>query len=134
MSDWNAKIIEEFRSNAGKVGGNFERMDLLLLHSTGAKSGEERIHPLVYQSVGDDFAIFASKGGAPTHPAWYHNLIANPSASVEVGTETIDVEARVLEGDERESIWSKQKRDLPFFADYEAGTDRQIPVFLLERR
>lgn len=134
MSDWNAKIIEEFRSNAGKVGGNFEGMSLLLLHSAGAKSGEERIHPLVYQAVGDDFAIFASKGGAPSHPAWYHNLVANPSASVEVGTETIDVEARVLTGDEREAIWSKQKRDLSFFADYEAGTDREIPVILLERR
>lgn len=134
MSDWNAKIIEEFRSNGGKVGGNFERMDLLLLHSTGAKSGEERIHPLVYQAVGDDSAVFASKGGAPTHPAWYHNLLANPSATVEVGTETIDVEARVLAGDERESIWSKQKSHLPFFAEYEAGTDREIPVVLLERR
>lgn len=134
MSDWNAKIIDEFRSKDGKVGGNFERMDLLLLHSTGAKSGEERIHPLVYQAVGDDFAIFASKGGAPTHPAWYYNLVANPSASIEVGTETIEVEARVLASNEREAIWSKQKADLPFFAEYEAGTDREIPVVLLVRR
>lgn len=134
MSDWNAKIIEEFRANEGKVGGNFERMDLLLLHSTGAKSGQERIHPLVYRDLGDDFAIFASKGGAHEHPAWFHNLVANPDASVEVGSETIPVTARVVTGEERDAIWEPQKVDLPFFAEYEAGTDRVIPVFVLERR
>ncbi|WP_030482582.1 nitroreductase family deazaflavin-dependent oxidoreductase [Nocardioides aequoreus] len=134
MSDWNDQIIEEFRANGGKVGGPFAGAPLLLLHSTGAKSGEERVHPMMYQAVGDDFAVFASKAGAPTNPTWYHNLRAHPDARVEVGTETLDVTARVLEGDERAAIWEEQKARYPGFAEYEAKTDRMIPVVLLSRR
>ncbi len=131
MNDWNAKIIEEFRSNEGKVGGQFEGAPILLLHSTGAKSGEERVNPIMYQSVGSDMAVFASKAGAPTNPDWYHNLKANPRATVEVGTDTVQVTARVAEADERERIWTKQKADYPGFADYEKATTREIPVVIL---
>ena len=133
MADWNQRIIDEFRANGGKVGGPFEGAPLLLLHHTGAKSGIERINPMMYQAVGDDLAVFASKGGAPNNPDWYRNLIAIPRASVEVGTETFEVKARVAEGEERELIWEKQKRDYPGFADYEKRTSRQIPVVILER-
>src|SRR5919112_1541793 len=91
MSDWNAKIIEEFRSNAGKVGGPFEGRPMLLLHSTGARTGAERVHPVVYQADGDRWVVFASKGGADTNPDWFHNLRANPDASIEVGTDTAPV-------------------------------------------
>ena len=134
MSDWNQKIIEEFRANGGQVGGNFEGAPLLLLHSTGAKSGQERVNPMMYQAVGDSLAVFASKAGADTNPDWYHNLRANPEASAEVGTETIEVTARVLDDEEREPIWQEQKKRYPGFADYETRTDRVIPVVLLERR
>jgi len=130
-NEWNTKIIEEFRSNAGKVGGQFEGAPLLLLHSTGAKSGAERVNPVMYQQVGSDLAVFASRAGAPTNPDWYHNLTANPLAKVEVGTETFEVTARVAESDEREHIWTKQKADYPGFAEYEKATSRQIPVVIL---
>lgn len=132
MSDFNARIIDEFRANAGKVGGPFEGAPVLLLHTTGARSGEDRVHPLVYRSEGDGMAVFGSKGGAPTHPAWFHNLVANPDATVEVGTRTVPVRARVTEGDERDRIWSAQKADMPGFADYERTTQRTIPVVVLE--
>jgi len=133
MSDFNAKIVEEFRANAGEVGGPFEGVPVLILHTRGAKTGEDRVHPVVYQPVGDALAVFASKGGAPTNPAWFHNLKANPDVQVEVGTDTIDARARVLEGDERAPIWEKQKQLMPGFADYEQKTSREIPVVLLER-
>jgi len=132
-SDWNARIIEEFRANGGKVGGQFEGAPLLLLHSTGAKSGRERVAPVMYQALGDDFAIFASKAGAPTNPDWYHNLLANPRATVEVGTGTVEVTARVADDADRERIWSKQKADYPGFAEYEEKTTRRIPVVVLSR-
>jgi deazaflavin-dependent oxidoreductase (nitroreductase family) len=131
--DWNRKVIEEFRANAGKVGGQFEHVPILLLHSTGARSGLERVNPLAYQADGDRLAVFGSKGGAPTNPDWYYNLVANPRARVEVGTDTFDVTARVAEGDERERIWARQKETLSGFADYERNTTRQIPVIVLER-
>lgn len=131
--DWNAKIIEEFRANEGRVGGAFEGAPLLLLHSIGAKTGAERVNPVMYRPVGDDMAVFASKPGAPTNPDWYHNLVANPRAKVEVGTETFDVEAHVAQGDERTRIWEKQKADYPGFAEYETKTSRQIPVVILKR-
>ena len=130
-SDFNGRIIEEFRANAGKVGGMFEGIPLLLLHHTGAKSGRERINPVAYRRDGDRLVVFASKGGAPTHPDWYHNLVANPAATVEVGTDTVPVVARVAEGEERERLWSAQKRDVPGFADYESKTNRSIPVVVL---
>ena len=135
MNDWNTALIEEFRANDGKVGGQFEGAPLLILHTTGAKSGQERLAPVMYQAVGDSdaVAVFASKAGAPTHPDWYHNLLADPSATVEVGGETHPVTARVAAGDERERIWSTQKERYPGFADYEQKTSREIPVVVLER-
>lgn len=134
MSDWNDKVIAEFRANQGRVGGQFEGAPLLLLHSTGAKSGQERVNPMMYQAVGEGFAVFASKAGADTNPDWYHNLRAHPQARIEVGTETIDVTARVLDSEERAPIWEEQKTRYPGFADYERKTDRVIPVVMLERR
>ncbi|MDQ2754680.1 MAG: nitroreductase family deazaflavin-dependent oxidoreductase [Actinomycetota bacterium] len=133
VNDWNTKIIEEFRANDGKVGGQFEGAAMILVHHIGAKTGKERVNPMMYRPVGDDFAVFASYAGAAINPDWYHNLVANPAVRVEVGTETIAVTARVTEGSEREELWSAQKADYPGFADYEAKTTRQIPVVLLER-
>jgi deazaflavin-dependent oxidoreductase (nitroreductase family) len=133
MSDWNTSIIEEFRANAGKVGGPFEGAPMVILHTTGAKSGAERVNPLVYQPVGDDIAIFASKGGAPDNPDWFHNLRAHPDVTVEIGTETLPMRARITDGDERDRIWSRQKELIPGFADYEAKTSRTIPVIVLAR-
>jgi len=130
--DWNRRVIDEFRANAGTVEA-FEGRPLLLLHHKGAKTGTERVNPLVYLPVGDDFAVFASKAGAPENPAWYHNLQAHPDTTIEVGTETIPVRARVAEGDERERIWEEQKRVNSNFAEYEQQTTRAIPVVLLER-
>lgn len=130
--DWNRKIIEEFRANEGRVGGPFEGAPMVLLHHKGAKSGTERVSPLVYRREGDRYVIFASKGGAPTNPDWFHNLVANPETKIEVGTQVIPVRARVAEGDERETIWTAQKQAMPGFADYEANTTRQIPVVILE--
>ncbi len=131
-NDWNRQVIEEFRANAGKVGGQFEGAPLLLLHSTGAKSGQERINPMMYQADGDNYAVFASKAGAATNPDWYHNLVANPQASIEVGDRTVEVLAHVADDDSRDRLWSRQKERYPGFADYEAKTTRQIPVVVLE--
>jgi deazaflavin-dependent oxidoreductase (nitroreductase family) len=132
-NDYNTPVIEEFRGNGGKVGGTFEGFPLVLLHHTGAKSGTERVNPLAYQRIDDDtVAVFASKGGAPTHPDWYHNLVANPNTSIEIGTERYDVTARVATGDERETIWDAQKKAYPNFAEYETTSgDREIPVVVL---
>lgn len=130
--DWNVKIIEEFRANGGRVGGQFEGAPMLVLHSTGARSGAERVHPMMYQRVGDAYAVFASKGGAPTNPDWYHNLRANPDATIEVGTEILAVRARVADSAERRPIWDEQKRAYPGFAGYEQKTTREIPVVILE--
>jgi deazaflavin-dependent oxidoreductase (nitroreductase family) len=132
VADFNAQIIEEFRTNGGELGGNFAGAPMLLLHSTGAKSGRERVNPMMYQAVGDHYAVFASKAGAPTNPDWYHNLVAHPDATIEVGTETVAVRARVATGAERDAIWTTQKERYPGFADYERQTDREIPVVVLE--
>jgi deazaflavin-dependent oxidoreductase (nitroreductase family) len=132
VNDFNAKIIEEFRENGGKVGGMFERASLLLLHHKGAKSSVERISPLAYRREGSAYAVFGSRGGAPTHPDWYFNLIANPHAQVEVGSDTIDVVARVTEGEERDRIWEATKLAMPPMAEYETKTNRQIPVVILD--
>lgn len=134
MQDWNTKIIEEFRGNEGRVGGQFEGAPLLLLHSTGAKTGAERLNPMMYQRVGDAYAVFASKAGAPTNPDWYHNLVVNPEATIEVGTETKPVRARIAQADERSRIWETQKERYPGFAEYEQKTTREIPVVILEPR
>jgi deazaflavin-dependent oxidoreductase (nitroreductase family) len=131
-NDWNRGVIDEFRTNDGVVGGMFEGMNLLLLHHTGAKSGTERVNPLVYLRDGNNYVIFASKAGAPTSPDWYHNLRANPSTTIEVGVQSIPVTARVAEGDERERLFSAQKQAAPQFAEYESKTDRVIPVVVLE--
>ena len=130
--EWDTQIIEEFRANSGRVGGYFEGAPMLILHSTGAKSGEERVHPLMYLQVDGTCAIFASKAGAPTHPDWYYNLLAHPSATIEVGTETKAVTARVAEGEERDALWTTQKERYPGFAEYERKTTREIPVIILE--
>ena len=130
--DWNTKIIAEFRANGGKVGGPFEGAPVLLLHTIGAKTGQERVNPMMYQAVGDDYAVFASKGGAPTNPDWYHNLVANPQVRAEIGTDTRELTARVADAQTREAIWTEQKRRYPGFADYEQKTTRQIPVVILE--
>lgn len=132
-NDWNAKIIAEFRANDGKVGGPFEGHTLLLLHHTGARTGTVRVNPLACQRLDDGaWAVFASKGGAPSNPDWYHNLLANPRATIEVGTDTFEVTARVAEGEERVRIWEKQKQIMPGFGDYEKQTTRQIPVVILK--
>jgi deazaflavin-dependent oxidoreductase (nitroreductase family) len=132
MSDWNTNIIEEFRANDGKVGGQFEGAPMLLLHHKGAKSGTDRVNPLVFQRDGDRWVIFASKGGAPTNPDWFHNLVANPATEIEIGDAVVPVTARIAEGDERERLWSEQKKVMPGFADYEKNTTREIPVVVLE--
>ena len=132
MSDWNQKIIDEFRANDGKVGGQFEGAPLLLLHTTGAKSGEERVHPMMYQELDSGVAVFASKAGADTNPAWFHNVIAHPDVTAEIGPETHAFRAHVAEPAEREPIWTRQEAAYPGFADYETKTDRVIPVVVLE--
>ena len=132
-NDWNKQIIDEFRANSGKVGGQFEGAPLLLLHTTGAKSGQARVNPVMYQADGGNCVVFASKAGAPTNPDWYHNLLANPRASIEVGDQTVNVIAKVAEGDDRERLWARQKELYPGFAEYEAtAVGRQIPVVVLE--
>ena len=131
--DWNEPIIEEFRANQGKVGGPFEGRSLLLLHHTGARTGAVRVNPLAYRRDGDRLVVFASKGGAPRNPDWYYNLLAHPRATVEVGTETWEVHARVADSDERERLWAEVKEEMPGFASYERRTSRQIPVIILER-
>ena len=130
--DWNSNIIEEFRANEGRVGGPFDGAPLLLLHTTGARSGEERINPMMYLADGDRLVVFASKGGAPTNPDWYHNLVANPDLEIEVGTERRKVRARVAEGEEHDLLYAEQARRYPQFAKYQEGTDRTIPVVILE--
>ena len=132
MSDWNDSIVSEFRANDGKVGGPFAGAPLLLLHTKGAKTGRERVSPLMYRALADGWAVFASKAGADTNPDWYHNLLADPKASIEVGTDTFEVKARVAEGAEREEIWIPHKTEHTGFADYERKTSRVIPVVVLE--
>jgi deazaflavin-dependent oxidoreductase (nitroreductase family) len=132
MADWNSKIIEEFRANEGKVGGPFEGAPLLLLHTVGARTGGQRVNPMMYRPVPGGYAVFASKGGAPTNPDWYHNLLAHPDVEAEIGTETREFHARVAAGAERDEIWEAHKAANPGFADYEKKTTRQIPVIILE--
>jgi len=131
---WNQQVIEEFRENGGRVGGRFEGAPLLLLHHTGAKTGNAYVNPLMYQDVDGGWAIFASKGGHTEDPAWYGNLVAHPETQIEVGGETVEVTARVAQEDERVSIWDTQKRSYPQFAEYDRTANRTIPVVILERR
>jgi deazaflavin-dependent oxidoreductase (nitroreductase family) len=132
-NDWNTKIIEEFRSNGGHVGGNFEGATMVLLHHRGRTSGTERVTPLMYQPIEGGYAIFASKAGATTDPDWYHNLVANPETTVELGSDVVPVTARVASGPERDTIWNQQKINVPGFAEYEkSAAPRTIPVVVLE--
>jgi deazaflavin-dependent oxidoreductase (nitroreductase family) len=132
MTDYNATIIAEFRDNDGKVGGPYAGATLLLLHSTGARTGNEYVNPLVYLADDGRYLVFASKGGADTNPAWYHNLRTNPDTTIEVGTETIAVRAVELHGDERDHFYARQAEIHPGFGDYQRGTSRVIPVVALE--
>ncbi len=131
VNDWNQKVIEEFRANEGRVGGNFEGKTLLLLHTTGAKSQLERINPVACIRDGDRLAVIASKAGAPTHPDWYYNVVANPLATVEVGTEKIQVRASVAEEPERTRLYEKMIEVMPGFDEYRRKTTRVIPVIVL---
>jgi len=134
MNAWNRQIMEEFHANAGKVGGPFEGIPLLLLTTTGARSGQRRTTPVGYMPDGDRLAIFATRGGLPTNPSWYYNLVAHPEATVEVGTETFEVTAVVLTGEERDRLYARQVERAPVFAEYQAKTTRKIPVIALHRR
>jgi deazaflavin-dependent oxidoreductase (nitroreductase family) len=133
LNDFNEKIIDEFRGNGGKVGGAFEGSLLLLLQTTGAKTGRTRVKPLVYRRDGDRLVVFGTKGGSPTHPEWYYNIRANPRVTVEVGSDRFEADARVAPPDERDRLWRLQTQDVPVFADYQKRTDRTIPVVILER-
>ncbi len=133
MSDYNTQIIEEFRANAGKVGGRWEGRDLLLLTTTGRKSGRAHTTPMVYTRDGDRLLVYASKAGAPTHPDWYLNLVADPNVVVEVGDDRYDAIAAPLEGDERDRAFAEQAARNSAFAEYQEKTDRVIPVVALTR-
>jgi deazaflavin-dependent oxidoreductase (nitroreductase family) len=126
-------MVAEFRANGGKPGGPFAGSPLLLLHTTGARTGQERINPLMYQDLLDGrYAVFATANGAPTNPDWYNNLVVNSKVSAEVGTELGEFRAHTALGEEREEVWTRQKFRFPSFADLEARTARQIPVVILE--
>jgi len=131
MKSFNQTVIDEFRANGGETTGPFAGAPLLLLNSTGAKSGETRTSPVVHTRDGDRYIIIASKAGADTNPSWYHNLVANPQATIEVGADTIPVVATVAEGDERTRLYDAQAALMPNFAEYAEKTSRQIPVFIL---
>jgi deazaflavin-dependent oxidoreductase (nitroreductase family) len=133
VNDFNRNVIEEFRNNGGKVTGMFEHAPLLLLTTTGAKSGREHTTPVVYTRDGDNVVVIASKGGAPTNPAWYHNLVAHPEVTVELPGETFTAKARVAEGEERDRLYRAQADVMPGFDEYQAKTTRRIPVVVLER-
>jgi deazaflavin-dependent oxidoreductase (nitroreductase family) len=131
MSDFNATIIEEFRANDGQVGGSFEGAPMLLLHTRGARSGAPRVHPMMYLLDGERYLVFASKAGADTNPAWYHNLLAHPDTTIEVGGDELAVRATELRGAERDQWYAEQASRYPGFADYERKTSRVIPVLAL---
>ena len=133
LDDFNRKIVEEFRANGGKVGGMFEGAPLLLLTTTGAKSGRELVSPLVMTAEADRWLIYASVGGADHHPAWYHNLVANPDVTVEVGTERFLARARVVTGEERDRLYAEQANRMTNFREYQERTSRVIPVVELRR-
>jgi len=133
-NDWNRQTIEEFRANGGKVGGMWENRPLLLLTTTGAKSGRHHTTPTMYLRDGDRLLIFASKGGAPTNPHWYHNLVIHPEVTVEVGPETYQAIATVITDEERDRFYARQAELYPQFADYQSRTSRKIPVIALEHK
>jgi len=131
--DHNQRIINEFRANDGKVGGYFEGAPMILIHHVGARSGVERVNPLVYLPDGDDLVIAATKGGAPTNPDWYHNLKAHPRIRVELGSETFTIDSQEATGEDRDQLWRRLVAMRPGFAAYEAKTTRTFPMFRLRR-
>jgi deazaflavin-dependent oxidoreductase (nitroreductase family) len=133
QSDFNLKMIEEFRANGGETSGPFKGRPLLLLTTKGAKSGEERTTPLVYSRDGERVVVIASMGGAPKHPAWFHNISADPEVTVEIGTEKFAARASVPEGEERDRLYAQQAATMPAFNEYQEKTTRRIPVVVLER-
>lgn len=133
VNDWNKAIIEEFRANGGKVGGQFADMSLLLLHTTGAKSKLPRTNPLAYLADGERFVVMASKAGAPTNPDWYHNIVANPEVSVEIGTEQFQARTTIAAEPERTRLYEKMVTANPGFAEYQRQTTRIIPAIVLTR-
>lgn len=135
MSDFNQQIIDEFRANEGKVGGPFEGGNLLLLHTTGARSGAERVNPLAYIPLDGAYAVIGSAAGADKDPAWVHNLATYSEVEIEVGTQTLPVTATIIRtGPQRRALYDRMTEAMPGFADYEAKTSREIPVILLEPR
>lgn len=131
---FNSDLIEQFRANNGDIKeGMFKGAPLLLLTTTGARSGQQRVNPLAYTRDGDDYVIIASKGGAPSHPDWYHNIVAHPRVTIEVGAERFEADARVAEGQERDRLYAAQAKLMPGFAEYQQKTSRQIPVVILRR-
>jgi deazaflavin-dependent oxidoreductase (nitroreductase family) len=133
MAEFNKKVIDEFRSSGGKVGGQFAGAPMIIITHTGAKSGKTYTSPLVYSKDGDRFVIIASKAGAPTNPSWYHNLVAHPEVTVEIGTETFKAKATEAKGAERDRLFAAQARLMPQFNEYQKKTNRRIPVLVLER-
>jgi deazaflavin-dependent oxidoreductase (nitroreductase family) len=133
VGNWNDRIIEEFRANQGRVGGQFDGAPVLLLTTTGRRTGTARTAPVMYLADGERLLVFASKAGADSHPDWYHNLIANPDVTVEAGAATFPAKATVLQGEERDRWYAEQARRYPGFAGYQEKTDRVIPVVALIR-
>ena len=134
QNEYNRQLIEQFRANRGLAGGPLEGRAILLLTTTGAQSGRRHTTPLMYVPDGARLLVIASNIGAPSHPDWYRNLVAHPQVMVEVGQETFDATAVVLEGVERERVWASIVEQYPFFIDHQAKTTRQIPLVALERR
>lgn len=134
QNDRNSGVIEEFRKNEGKVSGRFEGRPVLLITTTGAKSGQARTTPVMYLADGDRWLIFASKAGSPRNPDWYHNLVANPDVTIEVGTEAIEANAAIADAGERDTSYAKQVSLYPQFGEYEQKTTRKIPVVILTRK
>jgi deazaflavin-dependent oxidoreductase (nitroreductase family) len=132
MNDFNQTVIEEFRSNGGKTSGELAGMPLLLLITVGAKSKQTRINPLAYTKDGDNYIIIASKGGAPTNPDWFHNIVANPEVTIEVGSERFQAHATIPEGAERDRLYDQMATQLPNFAEYQRNTTRRIPIVVLK--
>jgi deazaflavin-dependent oxidoreductase (nitroreductase family) len=133
MSDFNKQTIEEFRANDGKVGGHFANTTLLLLHTTGARSGKEHVNPLVTFKDNGRLVVVASKGGAPSHPDWYYNLLANPVVEVEYGTQKFKARASVTEEPERTELYARMEDELDSFKEYKKKAGRVIPVITLSR-
>lgn len=134
MSEYNTQIIEQFRANAGHVGGEWQDSPLLLLHHVGARTGAERVTPLGCARHGENYVVIASNGGSAAHPAWYHNLIAPPETTIEIGADTVPVHARETEGDEREQLFVLIAQGAPQIIDHQARVARRIPVIVLTPR